>query len=745
MADDRSLLPGDSLESPSTAMLPAGVADSEWNGTFDAGGPQGPDLMIYVHALRRRWLPAVGLGLVLAGILGVGAWLLVGTKYTSVALLQVSLAEAHMFQGAASLDPYALDPVRFEIYKNTQEQRLLSRPVLNNALHKPEVGQIAVLKEQADPIDWLMHHISVDFPQRAEVMSVSVSRSDPDEALILVRAVIDSYMSEVVNVERELKNKRFQELESACTAKDQEMRNKREQMKPWSRDVGTTDTDMLTTRTKLILEELTLKSGELARSQTEIAKLRGEVAGQKALLANVEKTEANPVDLEMLKNNDPMVREMAMELAMKKMDQNYTMGTAKQGVNTVYVTRTQDQLKMLENQYNERVEVLRQKVLDRQRAAIQEKLVQFETQLKSMEDQLAKATKELNEKRQEAEKIGISSVELEMARAELKHDDLQLAEWNNEKEKLRIELRSPPRIQVVQQPEKPLLPSNFVWRLGVTMLLTMGGLCCPAVLLTLWDTRTRRINTTEDVSKGLRLPVIGQVPRIPSRVIRQLASPSKRSQSWHLRLTESVDGIAARLMFKSDAKQCRVIMVSSASGGEGKTTLATQLALSLARTGRRTVLVDFDLRRPSFDEVFALPLSPGVSELLRQQATAAELVHATQTDNLAVVTAGRWDRQALASLSNGAAGPLFQQLREEFSFVVVDTSPILPVADARFVSQLVDGVVLSVFRDVSEAPKIEATCEILEAFGVRSIEAVVTGSNNRAYGKHLGYEAPVTA
>ena len=121
------------------------------------------------------------------------------------------------------------------------------------------------------------------------------------------------------------------------------------------------------------------------------------------------------------------------------------------------------------------------------------------------------------------------------------------------------------------------------------------------------------------MSQGLRLPVIGSVPLIPARVIRQLGSPSPRYRAWHLRLTESVDGIAARLLHKADVEQCRVIMVSSATGGEGKTTLATQLALSLARTGRQIVLVDFDLRRPSFDEVFGVPLSPGVSEALRQR------------------------------------------------------------------------------------------------------------------------------
>ena len=64
--------------------------------------------------------------------------------------------------------------------------------------------------------------------------------------------------------------------------------------------------------------------------------------------------------------------------------------------------------------------------------------------------------------------------------------------------------------------------------------------------------------------------------------------------------------------------------------------------------------------------------------------------------------AGRWDRQAMAALANGAAGPLFKQLRERYDFVIVDSCPVLPVADTRFVSQHADAVVLSVFRDVSE-------------------------------------------
>jgi polysaccharide biosynthesis transport protein len=330
--------------------------------------------------------------------------------------------------------------------------------------------------------------------------------------------------------------------------------------------------------------------------------------------------------------------------------------------------------------------------------------------------------------------------------ADIKNLENILAAITTERDKLGVEVKSTPRITPLQgKVEVPEWPSNKLTRIALTVLVALAGLCCPGVLVTFWDTRAKRINNSTDVSKGLHLPVIGSVPLIPARVIRRLGSPSKRYHAWHMRLTESVDGIAARVLRRADLEQCRVIMVSSATSGEGKTTLATQLALSLARAGRRTVLVDFDLRRPSFDEVFGLPLEPGVCEALRQQSAVSMLVHPIATDNMAVVTAGRCDRAALASLSNGAAAALFKELRDDFDFVVVDTSPILPVADARFVSQHVDSVVLSVFRDISEAPKIQAACEILSAFGVHTIEAVVTGPNDNLYGKHIGYEAAIPA
>jgi capsular exopolysaccharide synthesis family protein len=184
-----------------------------------------------------------------------------------------------------------------------------------------------------------------------------------------------------------------------------------------------------------------------------------------------------------------------------------------------------------------------------------------------------------------------------------------------------------------------------------------------------------------------------------------------------------------------------VVLVSSAVGGEGKTTLATHLSLSLARSGHRTLLVDFDLRHPAIDRVLDVPLEPGVAEVLRKEIDYPEAVQETSLKNLYVLPAGRADRRLLASLANGVVRTLFQRLRADYQFILVDTSPILPVPDARFLCRHVDGVVFSVLRDVSNVPNILAACEVLAGFGVRPIGAVVTASAGESYYYHAPFDA----
>ena len=750
MANDETPLGGEQTNPSSVALLPADVADQysgQWNGAALAtpAATLGPDLTIYLHALRRHWLMAAGIGLLLAAILGPAVWFLIGDQFAAGSLLRIAMQENTI---AFQTDLEGVDRDRFEIYKNTQQQLVSSRFVLLAALRKPEISRLPVIKHEqrtGDPVRWLEKQLSVGFPGRAEIMSVSLSRRDPKEATTLVQAVVRAYLDEVVNAELDQKRERLNELTSAYIEKEGEAREKREALKTLAAQLGTSDKETLTLQQQLALEELTIYRNEMARSQFDIRRLQSEVAAQKAILDSLETTDVVGAEVELLVQGDPIARQLFIELGWSKMQQVYTEGAVVAGARSRYAETYQQNLQMMQDQFDARRLELAEMVRHQKRSLVQTEIAKLEVSIEVMQEQAKILQEEVAAQQSKAERFGNSSVDLEMMRAEIDNLGMVLAGIATEREKLRVEIRSTPRITEIQRAAVPEVPTNTTTRIALTALAMLGGLCCPAALVALWDVRAKRINDCADVSKGLQLPVIGSVPLIPARIIRRLGSPSKRYQTWHLRLTESVDGIAARVLRKAKLEACHTIMVSSAVGGEGKTTLATQLALSLARAGRTTVLVDFDLRRPAFDEVFGLPLEPGVCEAMQQEIALSSLVHEITGDNLAVVTAGRWSRSALASLSNGAAATLFKRLREKYDFVIVDTSPILPVADARFVSQHVDSVVLSIFRDISQAPKIQAACEILSAFGVNTVEAVVTGPNDNLYGEHMGYESTISA
>src|SRR5262249_35736251 len=146
-------------------------------------------------------------------------------------------------------------------------------------------------------------------------------------------------------------------------------------------------------------------------------------------------------------------------------------------------------------------------------------------------------------------------------------------------------------------------------------------------------------------------------------------------------------------------EKLQIVMITSALAGEGKTSLASHLSASLARAGRRTLLVDSDLRNPTLHRLFDRNRTPGLSELLRNETDLASILRDTEIPNLRLNPAGKADTVALQALGFDVIPKLFEQLRPQYDFILVDSGPILPVADAMLVGQHVDAVIFSLLRD----------------------------------------------
>jgi Mrp family chromosome partitioning ATPase len=126
--------------------------------------------------------------------------------------------------------------------------------------------------------------------------------------------------------------------------------------------------------------------------------------------------------------------------------------------------------------------------------------------------------------------------------------------------------------------------------------------------------------------------------------------------------------------------------------------------------------------------MFELPLQPGFSEILLGEIDAADAVRATQVPGLWLVTAGQWDREVLRALAREGTQVVFEKLKEEYEFVVVDSHPVLAATDSLLLGQHVDAVLLSVLRDVSRSPSVYSASQRLATLGVRVLGAVVNGA-----------------
>jgi capsular exopolysaccharide synthesis family protein len=243
------------------------------------------------------------------------------------------------------------------------------------------------------------------------------------------------------------------------------------------------------------------------------------------------------------------------------------------------------------------------------------------------------------------------------------------------------------------------------------------------------DPRTGQFLRFEDLLKCCARPTWVLDPRIVafSESNEQLAGAEQfrtlRSRLYHLRETAPL----------------KRILVTSALAGEGKTFVATNLAQAIAREKERKVLlIDGDLRSPALHKPLGAPTTPGLSDYLRGNASDPEIIQHGQEGNLCLIAAGSSGSDPSELLSNGMFDKLLDRLAPLFDWVIIDSPPCLPVADANVLAGFCDGVLLVVrARSTPSAAADRARKELQK----RKVVGVVMNAveQSATYGGYYGY------
>ena len=263
------------------------------------------------------------------------------------------------------------------------------------------------------------------------------------------------------------------------------------------------------------------------------------------------------------------------------------------------------------------------------------------------------------------------------------------------------------------------VPRGPVWpRPELNLIVAfLGGLFLAMVASIGLEYLNPAISSANDIEEALGLPILGTAPRV-SALKRGPLSPDRLPPEFQ----EAVRNIRTRILLSPIAATARTLAVTSATSGEGKTVLASNLASSLALAGRRVLLIDGDLRRPQVHRTFGVPRTPGLANILAGQTKAPAAVRETSIDGLSIISAGdelpsvteMLDREALTALTDGFG--------DRFDVIVLDCPPVMAVADASIIANATSSVVFVVgsgtTREVAQAAIERLTSVDAQVVGV---------------------------
>ncbi|HET7572545.1 MAG TPA: polysaccharide biosynthesis tyrosine autokinase [Gaiellaceae bacterium] len=288
-----------------------------------------------------------------------------------------------------------------------------------------------------------------------------------------------------------------------------------------------------------------------------------------------------------------------------------------------------------------------------------------------------------------------------------------------------------PGAQVAPHPKR-----DAILGLGLGLVLGIG-------LAFLRDTLDTRIRTTEEIGERLGVPLVGHLPLLDRRareenVIVMLDEPYGASAEMFRMLRTSID--LANL-----DRHARTLMVTSATEGEGKTTTAANLATAFAAAGRSVVLVDLDLRRPAVHGFLRLSSRPGVTDVALGQATLDDALQPVLLEelhsggSLSVLPSGPMPPSPGEFAGSSAVGEILDELRERADLVIVDTPPVLQVAEAMTLSSRIDALLLVIRLSSVRRRHLDALRRNLERSPAKKLGFVAIGGDDASVTKYEHY------
>lgn len=684
----------------------------------------------------RWWMIGAMAGLCLALIPAV--WLLIRPMYQATALIRVSpkalrIAFKNEENSSASL---------YKTFVNTQVSILRGANVLQRVLDQPKVRDTAwyqvppkpFLGYPLPPLERLSRALAVKAYRESELVEVSVSAERPGDARTLVNTVVDEHKKLSDETLREADTQRYETLVEEHNRLQKEIDGLIKTKFGIAKQLGTAAPEELRSQLSTHLSRLEEERGKLertlklaegdlewfAQNQSDASASERPGAGEPAL----DDALRFPADAEWRR------------LRMAAEDARHQLDVALQDFGDEHprikqlrssVEFAQKMLADREDQVNGQADfnnltghegsgsVLGRAALERQAERIRRQVSLLRTEIEQQRARVATAGDLASDLAQYDEQV-----RRKRELSETLHHRLT---------ELELEGKAPARISIeahAVDPARPFRDSRWM----------LTGLVFGAALVTSLGVGYVRlvfdplVRVASDVCDTVQAPFLGHLPPLPTTpLVLEGATPF---------LLESLRMVRTSLLQRVPQGACGVVLVSSTTSRTGKTSVSALLGQSFASLGRKTLIVEADLRRPSLGERLGVKMQTGLAALLSGEKGPGDVVIRTDVPRLSVVLAGEISEEFDPELlSDGSFENALAAWRKEYEFILVDSPPVLPVADSRILAPMTDGALLVVRSSHTRRDDVQQAWTDLLSAGGGLLGTVLIGAR---FGSGYGYE-----
>lgn len=705
------------------------------------------------QSIRQWWYFSIPLGLILGALAMAATWGFVGKKYEAAAWLRIDSGQSPMVVAGLRQDA----PVGGDRFVRTQVELIRSPAVLKEVVERPEIASMPEIYKMEDKAKDLRAELKIASENDSDLFSVRFQSPNPNNAAAIVNAVLEEFRDSQ-DEDTAYRFRRIVDLlEKEVTRRDDGVKRLRDEVQKLANQVD------------LPLEQAT---PEFADSRALIQKWLADVSEstveREVLLATLKATEetlhgmeqvAIPDDVVAIEvEKSPEVQEIKRLMAAVEVQIRQMQAVTRSGQTNPALQRLQAQLQQFGESLDQAKKTARERIFPTlqarasreqreqviaQVAKLQAEIRMHETLESLLGDKIKTATQQLRDSlATNSPQQGSAQKAMELAS---KQAELEMAERVRQMIKERVDLftaeqQAPSGVTVISPAQPPVRPKYPFQQMAAAGL---GAFVIPALLALFWEYRVQRVVMAQQLSHAAALPILSEVPNLPLKP-RITTTWSGRAFSRQLGLFEdSIHYLCRSLMLSREADGIRTVAVTSAISGEGKTSVALQLARSLALCSHEPVLlVDGDLRKAGLHDLLNLPAGPGLADLLAKESADRRDLETTIISQrfapIHVLAAGNVKRHPHFILQQDKLEAVFKSLGQMYRYIVVDTPPVLGVGEALSVCKAADGTLVCAMRDVSRQSQVEAACQKLFSANARPIGFVLNGVPSEKYASRYG-------